>query len=226
MGQIRLNEDWKIDSNKYRCPICNKIYSKMGISTHIWRTHKEGKNHNPNNGFKKGRNAWNKGLTKKSDNRILKQANKISEEYKSGKRISSWTGRKHTVETIKLMKEKCGGIRKGSGRGKSGWYKGYWCDSSWELAWVIFNLENNVKFERNKKSFKYIYENEEYNFYPDFIIEDTYYEIKGYMDNKNKAKLKYFKEKIKIVDKESIKPFLEYTIKKYGKDFIKLYEPS
>lgn len=29
-----------------------------------------------------------------------------------------------------------------------------------------------------------------------------------------------------IIDKETIKPYLEYTISKYGKDFIKLYSDS
>jgi len=37
-----------------------------------------------------------------------------------------------------------GGKRIGSGRGKSGWYKGYWCDSSWELAYVIYNIDHDV----------------------------------------------------------------------------------
>ena len=27
------------------------------------------------------------------------------------------------------------------GYGKHGWYKEYWCDSSWELAYVIYNLD-------------------------------------------------------------------------------------
>jgi len=32
-------------------------------------------------------------------------------------------------------------------RGKAGFYKGYHCMSSWELAYVIYNLEHNVSFE-------------------------------------------------------------------------------
>jgi hypothetical protein len=34
-------------------------------------------------------------------------------------------GKKHKQQTIKKLKQKCGGIRKGAGRGKSGWYKEY-----------------------------------------------------------------------------------------------------
>ena len=43
-----------------------------------------------------------------------------------------------------------GGLRHGSGRGKKGWYKGYWCDSTWELAWVIYQLDNGKVPVRNK----------------------------------------------------------------------------
>ena len=57
-------------------------------------------------------------------------------------------------------------------------YKGYWCDSSWELAYVIYNLEHNIKFERNKQGFEYEFENKKYKYYPDFILEDgTYVEV-------------------------------------------------
>lgn len=119
----------------------------------------------------------------------------------------------------------CGGLRKNSTRGKSGWYKGYWCDSSWELAYVIYNLEHNIKFERNKKGFEYIYENQTHKYYPDFILEDgTYIEIKNFKSNITDAKIFYFKNKIKILYKNEIKLYLDYVITKYGKNFINLYE--
>ena len=35
---------------------------------------------------------------------------------------------------------KCsGGYIPKSGVGKGGWYKGVWCDSTYELVWVIYN---------------------------------------------------------------------------------------
>lgn len=43
-----------------------------------------------------------------------------------------------------------GGYRKGSGVGKSGWYNGIYCDSSWELAYVIYHIDNNLPIIRNK----------------------------------------------------------------------------
>lgn len=124
-----------------------------------------------------------------------------------------------------MKKKKLGGYRKGSGRGKKGYYKGYWCDSSWELAWVIYNLDHNIYFKRNWKKFEYLFENEIHSYIPDFIInENEYIEIKGFMTDKSKAKIEQFPHKIKIMDKKTLKPIFEYVETKYGKDFIKLYE--
>ena len=54
--------------------------------------------------------------------------------------------------------KKSGGYRRNGGKGIRGWYKGYWCDSSWELAYVIYNLEHNIHFIRNTKGFNYKFE--------------------------------------------------------------------
>ena len=47
------------------------------------------------------------------------------------------------------------------------------------LAWVIYNLDHDIQFKRNFKAFEYLYENKIHKYYPDFIIDDVYYEIKG-----------------------------------------------
>ena len=117
-----------------------------------------------------------------------------------------------------------GGMRIGSGIGKSGWYKGYWCDSSWELAWVIYNLEHNIIFVRNYSGFTYMFKSKEYKFYPDFIIDNIYYEIKGYFDEKNRCKLNQFKNELIILNKNDIKTYIKYVVDKYGNNFIELYE--
>ena len=123
---------------------------------------------------------WNKGLTKDTDQRIFNYGKKVSDSLK-GKNV----GRGSTPEIEEERKRKisesmkknslCGGLRKGSGRGKKGWYKGYWCDSSWELAWVIYNLDNNIKFERNNIGFEYVYKGKKRKYHPDFLISETYY---------------------------------------------------
>lgn len=179
---------------------------------------------------------WNKGLTKDNDIRITNMAKKVSKTLKDNPKVN---GRASTPEKEKNRKLKisetmkknqlAGGLRKGSGRGKKGWYKGFWCDSSWELAWVIYNLEHNIIFERNNTGFEYEYKNKKKKYYPDFIINNTYYEIKGRrcyadMDSENKEKIKNFKFNLVVLYSNDIKPYLDYVIKKYGKDYIILYE--
>jgi hypothetical protein len=178
--------------------------------------------------------SWNKGLTKETDKRIFEYSKKISNTLKGGT-----SGRGSTPEIEEERKRKIsetmkknplsGGLRKGSGRGKKGRYKGYWCDSSWELAWVIYNIEHNIKFERNNVGFEYEYKGQKRKYHPDFLITETYYEIKGRrsfekMDDENKEKIKQFKFNLKVLYEKDMKPYLTYVISKYGKDYIRLYE--
>lgn len=135
-------------------------------------------------------------------------------------------GHKVSEETKKKTSETCkknglsGGYRKGSGRGKKGTYKGYYCDSSWELAYVIYNLDHNISFIRNEQLFPYEFEGKQHKYKPDFIEGDTYVEIKGYFTEQVRAKEKAFPFKLKYLDKNTIRPYLEYAERVYGKDFI------
>ena len=65
-------------------------------------------------------------------------------------------------------------------------------DSSWESIFANYLNQNNIKWIKNKKSFKYIFENEEHSYYPDFYLEDfdLYVEIKGRETERDKAKYK------------------------------------
>lgn len=125
--------------------------------------------------------------------------------------------------------KKCsGGYREGSVKNfKSGTYKGYYCDSSWELAYIIYNLEHNIKFSRNTEGFPYFYDGNNHNYHPDYILEDgSYVEIKNYKSDLTEAKLANFPHKIKIMYKEDLEYIFNYVIGKYGKDYINLYDPT
>lgn len=175
----------------------------------------------------KGKTPWNKGKTSKTDERIAAIAtkNKMTMKGKS---------HQHTEETkakiSKIMKEKgAGGLRKGSGRGKKGWYKGYYCDSTWELAYVIYNLEHGISFSRNTKSFDYVFNGENKKYYPDFLLETgEYVEVKGYYTKQFATKIEQFPKELSLIvyDKIGIKPYLDYVINKYGKDFCSLYDDA
>jgi hypothetical protein len=116
-----------------------------------------------------------------------------------------------------------GGVRKGAGVGKSGWYKGYWCDSSYELAWVIYQLEHDIPFERNTQKYSYFWNGIEKNYIPDFIQNGKIIEIKGYVNDQIKVKLNIIKD-LNILFREDLKKEFEYVESKYGKNFISLYE--
>ena len=132
----------------------------------------------------------------------------------------------HNHET-QSVKHTTGGKRHGAGRGKKGWYKGYYCDSSWELAIVIYWLEHNIQFKRNNGYFEYQFDGKIRKYYPDFLMSDgSFVEVKGYSSKQWQAKLKAFpKDKtLLIYGKNEIMPIIQYVVDKYGKDYIKLYD--
>ena len=129
-------------------------------------------------------------------------------------------GKKKKIEKLK----KYGGLRKGGGRGKHGWYKGIWCDSSWELAWVIYHIDHNINFKRNIQGFEYRFNNENHKYYPDFILDaEEYIEIKGYLTEQVKEKIKQFPYKLKVITQDNMNLYLNYVKEKYGNNFIRLY---
>lgn len=63
--------------NIINCPYCSKSFNKYGIKSHIWRTHGEGKDFNPNQCYKDGtKQIWCKGLTKETNISIANGAAK------------------------------------------------------------------------------------------------------------------------------------------------------
>lgn len=149
--------------------------------------------------------VWNKGLNKEIDDRVKRQGQTFSQRVKDGIITSS------------------GGFREGAVKGcyKYGYYKNIRCDSSWELAFVVFNIEHNIPIERNTQRFEYFVDGKKHIFVPDFIVNNTeIIEIKGKQDNNWKIKqLSY--PNVKFIFREDIKKYLDYVITKYGKEFWK-----
>ena len=115
----------------------------------------------------------------------------------------------------------CGGYRKGAGNGKSGWYKGIHCDSTWELAFLIYHLDNNLYIERCKEKRKYFYNGEEHIYIPDFVTDKGIIEIKGYKSKQWEAKEKYNKDIIVLYESD-VKKYIEYCLSKYNVDDLSL----
>lgn len=119
----------------------------------------------------------------------------------------------------------CGGVRLGSGRSKSGWYKGIYCGSTYELAWVIYHLDHGISFERNNEGFDYIFNGVKHKYYPDFKLgSGNYVEVKGYLQKQDLAKWKMFPHNLQVLTKEKLKPIFQYVTSKHGSRLYELYE--
>lgn len=69
-----------------------------------------------------------------------------------------------------------GGYREGSGRSKSGYYNGIYCGSTYELAWLIYQIDHNLEFSRFPGCLEYNGK----KYFPDFLQNGIIVEIKGY----------------------------------------------
>lgn len=119
-------------------------------------------------------------------------------------------------------------VGKFGGTGKRGYYKGFYCMSTWELAWVVYQLEHGKKVEQCKEHFEYVMNEEVHYYTPDFIMDGVYYEIKNWHRPDTDFKIGQFPKDKKIVlieGKEQNKTYLDYAKNKYGENFYKvLYE--
>lgn len=123
-------------------------------------------------------------------------------------------------------KRQTGGYKAGAGRGKSGWYKGIHCDSTWELAFVIYCLDHDLQVERCKEVRDYKFQGKIHRYYPDFIVEGRIIEIKGYKTEQWEAKISQNPDII-VLGREDIKQYLVYIQEKYslkGLELVKLYD--
>jgi len=120
-----------------------------------------------------------------------------------------------------------GGYRQGSGRSKSGYYKGIYCGSTYELCWVIYNIDHNIEFTR----FPRLLEQNGVKYYPDFLLADgkTIVETKGYeaqasVDIKT-AVAESYGYTVKVLRKDDLQYAFEYVTSSYHtKKYYILYD--
>lgn len=114
-------------------------------------------------------------------------------------------------------------------------YKNESFDSSWELAFYIKNIDDGVDIKRNHSAyFKFFDKKGKVHYYfPDFIINGAFVEIKGDYLTKNPYNGENFwvyKEaiikanNIKLYFQKDIKPYIDYVRNKYGKNFLKQFK--
>ena len=120
-----------------------------------------------------------------------------------------------------------GGYRKGSGRSKSGYYKSIYCGSTYELCWVIYHLDHNIKFTRFSNKLEY----NSVRYYPDFLLDDgkTIIETKGYESqesvDKKTAVAEHHGFVVKVLRKKDLEFVFSYVKEKYGTSkYYQLYD--
>lgn len=115
-------------------------------------------------------------------------------------------------------------------------------DSSWELAFYIYHIDKGHKIDHEKFNFSYVYHNQKHLYFPDFKVNNRYYEIKGDQflirhkngnikgmicpfdhskDDLYNAKYKCMKKhNVIIVNNKKIKKYLKYITVVYGSKYL------
>lgn len=196
---------------EWQCLECAKFFtSRQAVTSHIHRAHvKPGISYG---GHKIGNPAWNKGLTKDNDERVLKNSISISQATK-GK-----AGRPHTEETKRKISKMMTINNKG---GRCKWYEvsGQKVQGTWEKNIAIKLNELNIRWEKlktNQHTFEYEDDCKIKCYTPDFYLVDfdVYLEIKGYWWGNDRIKMdkvieKYPEKKFVIVEKEEYNKILQ-----------------
>lgn len=215
---IHIEDKWCVSVDKYKCPHCNKVYSKRGIATHIWRNHGDGKKHHEKINYE-NRVVWNKGLTKYTDDRVKKIGETYSEGCKNGTIIPSFSGKKHTsVTKLKISKklslnnhgDKCKWFEYEKKNGEVIKLQGTW---EVRFAKVLDIIDENwIKIGANQNSIRHSFiwidnENNKHHYSPDFYSPklEKYFEVKGYWWGDDKLKMKLVFEQNKNINIEIVR---------------------
>ena len=112
--------------------------------------------------------------------------------------------------------------------GKSGYYQGIYCASSWELAFLIYNKDLAKDIKRCDLTFNYVMKDIEHTYFPDFIMDNIIYEVKGRELEDVKFKTESVIKagyKIEVIRRKEILPIIkEIKIKYKVKDITQLYD--
>ena len=169
--------------------------------------------------------AWNKGKNKNNNESIKKGIESLhktiglkhnkGEKFSTGKAKTAQAEEERKCKISNTMKKnhKAGGLRLNSGRGKKGYYKGFYCRSTYELVYVIYNLDHNIHFKPCKRIYLYEYNGEKHRYYPDFELDDgIIIEIKGYSNKQTLAKINSVKDRpIKVLFRQDLEYAFDYV---------------
>lgn len=161
-------------------------------------------------------------ISRKTAQDIIKKANLSETELLEAKR--NLKKRQRYLLDNGLIKPR-GGDRINSGWSKTGYYKGIYCGSTYELCWVIHALDHGVRFER----FEGVLKKDGVTYIPDFLLDDgiTIVELKGYDVRENVNKKTKLAEslgyKVEVLREQELQPMFDYIKQHYGVSWQKSY---
>jgi NUMOD3 motif len=184
---------YKIDEHLYRCECRREFDNHQSLNSHFsfCLIHREGKPISHRNICKGIMNGWDN-FSKEDINDIRKKSAKTySIRLNSGEIINPFKNKKHTKESKEKISSSNGGRNNGFVKTK---YYDVFCpyenkdvkvQGTWELKYVKFLNDNNIKWTRTRKiNLKYKLFEDDYwhTYFPDFYLIDKneYIEIKGF----------------------------------------------
>ena len=217
-----------LPAGQYKCTECDYCSQKShSVASHWWLNHTEkGRIHSETVSSEnlrianKNGIAWNKGLTKETDARVmangLANIGKISP--RKGKTLEEILGSKEAARVKNVISEKLSINNKG---GRAKWYTvaGQKVQGTWERDIALKLEELGIRWKKlktNKDTLKYEMNGKTRSYTPDFYLADfdVYLEVKGYWWGRDREKMDivlstYLDKKIVIIEKEQYKKILE-----------------
>ena len=213
------------------CPKCHNEHSKNG--TYCTRKCANSKTWTEEDKLKKSLSALNSSKVKLANQQPRKTKTRNEDNWHNVNcTVCDTEFNKLKTDLRKTCSSICskkikGGLRKNSGIGKSGWYKGFWLNSTYEIAFVHYHLKKNIPIKRCESVFEYLDPkiNKQRKYYPDFIVNNKIYEIKGYKDYLTEIKINTCNAT--LLCKDDLKEVFKFVEEDTGltiKELYKLYE--
>ena len=188
--------------NNSKCPICKKLFSPIGVQSHYRIVHEKRMNssfvnYKPSNGAIKAKEKGQNFIVSKETRKKIAAAQK--------QRSAEFNKRQgESVRKTVLLKIANGEWHAGQTKKYS--HNGAKLDGTWELKYAQYLDDNNIKWERPKTSFEYIFEEEIRNYFPDFYLPELnkFVEIKGRERSKDQAKWMQFPYKLTVLRRKDL----------------------
>jgi hypothetical protein len=145
--------------------------------------------------------SWRKGLTKFTDERILKNSLYLKEYFKN--KPGAFSGKRHTGEAKKKIAQAKLGNKHATHRGdRQSYYKNIRMDSKWEVGVAKFLDKSGIIWKYDEYGYTL---SDKRVYYPDFFIynnlDELIYliEVKGYFREENRKKFELFRKEYPLI---------------------------